>query len=757
MGVFMKTSLTDFYMDIRENKIKRKVIGDAMVIKRNGDKVKFDGEKIKNAVNRAVVEVYGKEWKDNPEYDNPYNYTDYIAESIKYDYDKSDEDWSVERIQDYVEKMLMSYDTDVAKAYILYRYRHQLSRQENLEEELQKIIDNDNTSSYAFENSNKNFDSVAIQRDYIAGIVSTKMALEHIFPKEVVQAHKEGYCYLHDLDYSYQHTLNNCGLINLEDMLNNGTVISGVKINKPKSLLTATTIATQIMMQVANSQYGGQTINLGHLAPFVRISYDKHYKKYLNYGLSNEQAKEFAKADTDKEIKDSIQCLNYQLSTLFSAGSGQAPFCSVFIYLNENPEYKDELIALTQELLRQRLQGMPNEDGVYITQAFPKILYCLDEDNYKPGTKYWYVTKQAVNCSVHRLVPDFISVKKSKELKDGCVVPSMGCRSFLSPWYDKDGNVKFWGRWNLGVCSLNPLLMAYDSHKDEELFFDILREKAELARKSLETRAKRLANTKSDVAPILWQHGVYARLRPGETLKEMVYNGYCSASLGFIGLAETVQYMKGVSIKTQEGENFATKIMSFLTNLCNKWKDETGIGFSLYATPSENYCGKACHAVKNKYKEEFEHDFGKTKDYLENSYHIPSCEEIDPFSKIIIEGRLQSHSLGGCLSYINCADITQNQSAIYKVIECIYNNCMYCEINVITSYCRTCGQQQTIHVHEDENGHTWWECENCGETDQNKMDVAARTCGYIGTNWWNSSKTQEIARRYYNLDNHKIE
>ena len=722
------------------------------ITKRNGNKVEFDISKIENAVFRAAYDVSGTlGWT--------LTFCHEVAKDIAHDFEKAEyyhDGMTVEEIQDAVEELLMGDFPHVAKSYMIYRYEHQIARQENFEDELQKIVNNDTSSAYAYENSNKDFTSVAIQRDYIAGMMSTKLALKYIFPKDVVQAHKDGYLYLHDLDYSFQHTLNNCGLLNLEDMLNNGTVISGVKIEKPHSLLTATTIATQIMMQVANFQYGGQTINLGHLAPFVRISYEKYLQKYKDYGLDEKQAKSFAEKDIKKEIRDSIQCLNYQLSTLFSAGSGQTPFASVFIYLNDNPEYIKELIALTEELLEQRLLGMPNEDGVRVTQAFPKILYCLDEDNYKPGTKYWWLTAKAANCSIHRLVPDFISVKKSKELKEGYVVPNMGCRSFLAPWYDKDGKAKFWGRWNLGVCSLNPLLMAYDSHKDEDKFFEILKNKAELAKKSLEVRAKRLANTKSDVAPILWQHGVYARLKPGETLKEMVYNGYCSASLGFIGLAEVTQYMKGVSIATPEGEAFATKIMSFLSDLCAKWKEETGIGFSLYSTPSENYCGKACHAVKAKYAEQFKSDFGETKDYLENSYHIPSCEEIDPFSKITIEGRLQAHSLGGCLSYINCADITTNPSAIYKVLECIYNNCLYCEINVITSYCHTCGQKQTIHVHEKEDGSTWWECDNCGETDQNKMDVAARTCGYIGTNWWNSSKTQEIARRYYNLDNHEI-
>lgn len=717
------------------------------VIKRDGRKVKFDKKKIDKAIDKAFKEVRGVPCPDAGVLHS-------VSLRIKSKYTDKVE---VEQIQDIVEQVLMEKGYyNVAKAYIKYRYDHELARQQNMEANLQKIVENDKTSAYAYENSNKDFTSVAIQRDYIASIVSRNLALKYVFPSETVQAHKDGYLYIHDLDYSYQHTLTNCGLINLKDMFDNGTVISGVKISRPHSLLTATTIATQIMMQVANHQYGGQTINLGHLAPFVRSSFEKDYQKYLDYGVDEDKAKEFAKKDVQKEIKDSVQCLNYQLSTLFSAGSGQTPFATVFIYLNEDVEYREELIALTRELLRQRLAGMPNRDGVPVTQAFPKVLYCLDEDNYKPGTKYWWLTKEAINCSIHRLTPDFISVKKAKELKDDNVVPSMGCRSFLAPWYDKDGKVKFWGRWNLGVCSLNPLLMAYDSGKDEKKFFELLKKYALLAKEVEMTRAERLANTKSDVAPILWQNGVYARLSPGETLHDMIYSGYCSASLGFIGLAETTQYMKGVSISSPEGEAFAIKIMKFLSDLCAEWKKETGIGFSLYSTPSEGYCGTSCHKIKAKYGKQFAKDFGATKDYLENSYHIPSCEPIDPFSKIEIEGRLQAYSLGGCLSYINCADITKNPESMYDVVECIYNNCMYCEINVITSYCRSCGQSQTIKVHEDEKGHTWWECENCGETNQDNMEVAARTCGYIGTNWWNSSKTQEIGRRYYHLDDHAL-
>lgn len=555
----------------------------------------------------------------------------------------------------------------------------------------------------------------------------------------------------------------NCELINLNDMLQNGTVINKVKINKPHKLITAMTITTQIMASVAANTYGGESINLAHLAPFVRDSYNLYLKKYELMNNGSFDAEELAKRDLAKEIEDAVQTFNYQISTLFTL-NGQAPFCSLFFYINDAGEYKEELVLLIKEFLKQRIKGMPNQDGVFVTQAFPKILYVLQEDNYKPGTKYWDVTQLAIRCSANRLTPDYISEKKMKELKNGDCYACMGCRSFLTPDISGNGfnNIskaldynpqkpKYWGRFNCGVVSINLPDVAFSSCGNKEKFWKILDERLEIAHKGLQIRVNRLAKTKASVAPILWQHGAMARLDGDETLDKLVHNNYSTASLGYVGGFEMVKIMTGQSQTSPEGKRFLEQVLQHLNDKCAEWREEENIGYSVYGSPAESLAYKFAKKTKARFPEEFEELFGNKK-YFENSYHIPSFEEIDPFTKIILEGEFQQLSPGGCLSYIESVDLTSNVEALYPVVECIYNNCLYCEINTKTSYCHVCGQRQTINIHKDSNGDTWWECDSCGNIDTNKMDVAARTCGYVGTNFWNEGKTQEIASRYVHLD-----
>lgn len=604
---------------------------------------------------------------------------------------------------------------------------------------------------------------VTVQRDYLAGIISTDIARRYIFPKDVIEAHDQGIVHQHDMDYMAQSTLSNCELINLNDMLQNGTVINKVKINKPHRLITAMTITTQIMASVAAHTYGGESINLSHIAPFVRDSYNYYYNECKDdyCDISEDEIKKIVNKRLQKEIADSVQTFNYQINTLFTL-NGQAPFCSLFIYLNDTEEYKDELILLATEFFKQRIQGMPNEDGVFVTQAFPKILYVLEEDNYKPGTKYWDLTKLAIKCSSNRLTPDYISEKKMLELKGDCY-SSMGCRSYLIPdktdngynniskALDYDGKHKYWGRFNCGVVSLNLPDIAFAANGSEEKFWEILDKRCEIAHKGLQTRIKRLSNTKAKVAPILWQYGAMARLDEDETLYNLVHNDYATVSLGYCGGFEMTKIMTGEDQTSPKGNKFLKQVMKFLNDKCLEWRNEENVGYSVYGSPAESLCYKFATKTKERYPEQFKKMFGNKK-YFENSYHIPSDKEINPFTKIALEGELQELSPGGCLSYIESVDLSKNIEVLYPIIETIYNNCMYCEINIKTSYCRVCGNRQTIDVHKDEKGNTWWECYNCGNKDQEKMDVAARTCGYVGTNFWNEGKTQEIASRYIHLD-----
>ena len=547
-----------------------------------------------------------------------------------------------------------------------------------------------------------------------------------------------------------QSTLTNCELINLNDMLQNGTVINKVKINKPHKLLTAMTITTQIMASVAANTYGGESINLAHLAPFVRDSYNAYLHKYHECHFTQETIEELAKLDLAKEIEDAVQTFNYQISTLFTL-NGQAPFCSLFMYLNDTEEYKEELILLIKEFLKQRIEGMPNSDGIMVTQAFPKILYVLQEDNYKPGTKYWEVTELAIKCSSHRLTPDYISEKKMKELKingrgGGDCYACMGCRSFLTPdatgngfnniakAKDYKGDPKYWGRFNCGVVSINLPDVAFAAQGDESKFWEILDERLEIAHKGLQTRIKRLSRTKASVAPILWQYGAMARLDADETLDKLVHNNYATISLGYCGGYEMTKIMTGCSQTDPKGEKFLKQVMQYLNDKCAEWRAAENVGYSVYGSPAESLCYKFASKTRERYPEQFEKLFGNKK-YFENSYHIPSFEEIDPFKKIELEGTFQQLSPGGCLSYIESVDLSNNPAALYPIIEAIYEHCMYCEINIKTSYCHVCGKRQTIDVHKADDGATWWECIQCGNKDTSKMDVAARTCGYVGTNF----------------------
>lgn len=734
------------------------------VIKRDGRKVQFDKQKIKDAVNGAFQDVNGQECNDNG----------VLARVMGYinAYQELSDTIEVEKIQDIVERSLMEERYyNVAKAYIRYRYEHELTRQKRTDYEVLGMIEGVD-DYWSKENSNKDVHSVSVQRDYLAGILSTDIAKRYIFPKEVVEAHEAGIVHQHDMDYMAQNALTNCELINLNDMLQNGTVINKVHINKPHRLITAMTLTTQIMASVCAHTYGGQTITLTHLAPFVRDSYNIFVQKYKDAGLDATTIEKLAKQDLDKEIADAVQTFNYQISTLFTL-NGQAPFCSVAMYINETNDFKEELILLILEFLKQRKQGMPNREGIMVTQAFPKLLYFLDEDNYKPGTKYWDITKKAIECSSCRLTPDYISVKNMKKYKingngDGDVFPCMGCRSFLHPdptgngynniakAKDYDGKPKYYGRFNCGVSSINLPDIAFACDGDMNKFWQIFDERMEILHKGLQTRINRISKVKASAAPILWMDGAMARLEADETLDKLVHNLYASISIGYVGLYETVKILTGKSHTTPEGYKVAIDIMNALNDKANQWKAEENVAYSVYSSPAESLCYKFATKTRERYPEKFQELFGNKK-YFENSYHIASSEPIDPFEKIKFEGKFQPLAPGGNLSYIESVDLSNNIEALYPIIEAIYNDIMYCEINIKTSYCHVCGLTQTIDVHKDENGNTWWECKNCGNTDTAKMDVAARTCGYVGTNFWNDGKTQEIASRYIHLDDHDIE
>lgn len=720
------------------------------VIKRDGRKVNFDGDKIDNAVRGAFKDV------SNDDYDNETIekvVTSVIAEVLS----RSVESISVEDIQDVVEEILMEYACfDVAKAYIRYRYEHELARQRHNDSELMEMIRGDN-DYWTTENSNKNSKWVTTQRDYMAGIVSTDIARNFIFPKKAIEAHDQGIIHIHDMDYAAQNTLTNCCLINLEDVLQNGTVVNGVQIDKPHRLSTAMTIATQVVAAVASSQYGGCTISLTHLAPFVRLSHDRYFEKYKGWGFNDVDSEAYAQADTKKEVADAVQTLNYQLNSLTTT-NGQSPFVSVCMYLGETEEYKDELAMLIEETLRQRIQGMKNRVGVYVTVAFPKLLYVLEEDNIREDSPYWYLTELAAKCTAKRMVPDYISEKMMKKIKvdsegKGHCFPCMGCRSFLSVW-DKDPN-KYYGRMNLGVVSINLVDVALSSGRDEDKFWKLMEERTELCHDVQKVRIKRLENTKAEVAPILWCDGALARLKPEDTLSQLIHGGYCTASLGFAGLYECVKYMTGESHTTQRGREFGLKVMKFLDDKCDQWKQEDDVAHSVYGTPIESTTYTFAKALHKRFGEVP----GITdRDYITNSYHVPVFEHIDPFSKLKKESEFQKLSTGGSISYVETSNLQDNMPAVLEVIKFIYDNIMYAELNTKSDYCQKCGYSGEIQLLYNEKEHKhYYKCPNCGNEDTNKMNIARRVCGYISTTVPNEGRLDEIANRYVHLDDHDAE
>lgn len=717
------------------------------IIKRDGREESFNSDKVYNAMGKAFKEIDGE---ITPESEAV---IDKITKEIS---DLKSEKMTVEEVQDIVETKLMSSSRkDVAKAYITYRYKRSLVRESNTtDKQIQELLDGTN-DYWNDENSNKNPARATVQRDYIAGITSTDITNRFLLPDDIRRADEDGIIHFHDKDYFVQH-IHNCCLINLEDMLQNGTVINGVMIEKPHRLLTAMTITTQIITAVTSSQYGGATITLSALAPFVKSSYDIHKAKYISWGFDESSADRYATQDLKKEIEAGVQTFNYQCNSM-STTNGQAPFLSVCMYLGETTKYKSELALLIEEFLNQRILGMKNEVGVYITQAFPKLLYVLEEDNINPDSPYYYLTELAAQCTAKRMVPDYISEKKMLEYKidkngNGNCYPCMGCRSFLTPYVDKNNKPKYYGRFNQGVVTLNLVDIALSSEGDYNRFWQLFDERTELCHRALRIRHERLKGTISDVAPILWQDGALARLSKGEPIDELLYNGYSTISLGYAGLYECVKYMTGESQSGDKGKELGLKIMQELNNKCQQWKAEENIDYSPYGTPIESGTYKFAQKMKKR--------FGVIKgitdrDYITNSYHIPVFEEIDPFEKLSIESEFQALSGGGAISYIECADLQNNTQAILQVIRFIYDNIMYAELNTKSDYCQVCGFDGEIKI-IDENNTLIWKCPNCGNRDKSKLNVARRTCGYIGTNFWNQGRTQEIRERYVHLDDHEL-
>ncbi len=722
------------------------------IVKRDGHIVDYDPEKIRIAIGKANNEVRGKEKATKEE----------IKEIIHYIEDLNKKRILVEDIQDIIEEKLMEFDKyQLAKKYITYRYTRELVRKANTtDQSIKELIEGEN-EYWNNENSNKNAEVVTTQRDYLAGITSTDITRRFLLPEEIVKAHDEGIIHFHDADYFAQNALHNCELINLDDMLQNGTVINGVMIEKPHRFITAATIATQIILAVTSSSYGGATVSLSHLAPFVRLSYEKYYKKYKDRKLSKEECEKFAMQDTKKEVEDGVQTFNYQVNSMTNT-NGQAPFLSVNMYLGETEEYKDELALIIEEFLKQRILGFKNEKGVYITPAFPKLLYILEEDNIHEDSKYWYLTKLAAECTAKRMVPDYISEKVMKELKknefgDGECYPCMGCRSFLTP--DRtmsrgniakaknyvEGKGKYYGRFNQGVVTINLPDVALSSEGDMDKFWKIFDERLELCHKALQIRHKRLSNATSDVAPILWQHGALARLEKGESIHELLHHGYSTISLGYAGLYECVKYMTGHShTDNGEGKEFGLKVMQHLNDATKKWKKEEDIDYSVYGTPIESTTYKFAKCLKAR--------FGTIKgitdrNYITNSYHVPVFEEIDAFSKLKFESEFQRLSPGGAISYVETPNLQNNLESIIEIIKFIYDNIMYAELNTKSDYCQVCGFDGEIIINDKNE----WECPNCGNKDHSKMNVTRRTCGYLGENFWNEGKTKEIKSRVLHL------
>lgn len=750
------------------------------IVKRDGREEPFDKRKISNAIIKAFIDVDGEVT------DKAQSIADKIADDIA---NIKKDKMEVEEVQDIVvNKLMATARKDVASRYVEYRYHRKLIRESNTTDETIMELLNGDSDYWNNENSNKNAELVTTQRDYMAGIVSEDITKRFLLPKEIVDAHNEGIIHFHDMDYFGQNALHNCDLVNLEDMLQNGTVISGVMIEKPHSFSTACNIATQIIAQVASSQYGGQTITLSHLAPFVDVSRQKikeivrdEFISFIGHEPTTDEEidsyNETVESRVREEIKRGVQTIQYQVVTLMTT-NGQAPFLSVNMYLGEveDGQIKDDLAMIIEEVLLQRYQGVKNEKGIWITPAFPKLLYVLEDDNAYEGSRYFYLTQLAAKCSIKRLVPDYISEKKMKEYKlskgetegNGDCYPCMGCRSFLTPdrsgnGYDNvakaknwNGKPKYYGRFNQGVVTINLPDIALSSEGDMDKFWELFEERTELCHKTLRCRHERLLGTPSDVAPILWQHGALARLAKNETIDKLLYGGYSTISLGYAGLYECVKYMTGHSHTDGDiGEKFGLEVMQALNDKCTQWKTAEDIDYSLYGSPIESTTYKFAKCLKKRFGE----IEGVTdKDYITNSYHVHVTEEINAFDKLALEAKFQKLSPGGAISYCEIPNLADNIEAAIEIIQFIYENIMYAELNSKSDYCMVCGYDKEIQIVEDEKtGELVWECPNCGNRDQNKMSVARRTCGYIGTNFWNQGRTQEIKERVLHIDDKPYE
>ncbi|MEY8326462.1 anaerobic ribonucleoside-triphosphate reductase [Lachnospiraceae bacterium 54-11] len=718
------------------------------IIKRSGVEVTFDAVKIEDAVKKANATVQERDRLSASQ-------IRHVVDSVTRLCRKMTHSPNVEEIQDMVEAEIMKQQSyKLASNYITYRYKRALVRKSNSTDEQILSLLECNNEEVLQENSNKNPIVNSVQRDYMAGEVSKDITKRFLLPEDVTQAHEQGIIHFHDSDYFAQH-MHNCCLVNLEDMLQNGTIISEAMIEKPHSFSTACNIATQSIAQIASSQYGGQSITLSHLAPFVQISRDKFRREVREeleaQGIEakDELVASMAEMRVKREIKQGVQMIQYQVLTLMTT-NGQAPFVTVFMYLNEVPEgqIRDDLAMIIKEMLEQRIQGVKNEQGIYITPAFPKLIYVLEENNISEDSPYWELTKLAARCTAKRMVPDYISEKIIRKLKDGNCYPCMGCRSFLTVYKDEEDNYKFYGRFNQGVVTLNLVDVACSSGGDMDKFWNIMDERLALCRRALMCRHERLKGTPSDVAPILWQNGALARLKKGETIDKLLYGGYSTISLGYAGLCECVRYMTGKSHTDSEATPFALKVMNYLNDTCKKWAAETNIAFSLYGTPLESTTYKFAKCLQNR----FGSIPGVTdKNYITNSYHIHVTESVNAFDKLSFEAQFQELSPGGAISYVEVPNMQNNIDAVLAVMRHIYDHIMYAELNTKSDYCQVCGYDGEIQIIEDEHKKLVWKCPNCGNQDQSKMNVARRTCGYIGTQFWNQGRTQEIRERVMHL------
>ena len=723
------------------------------IIKRSGAEVDFNPRKIEIAVKKANESVVPSERMSDIQIKR-------IAEDVESAASNVNRSLSVEEIQDMVEDQIMNQRAfDVARRYITYRYQRALIRKANTTDEQILSLIECNNEEVKQENSNKNPTVNSVQRDYMAGEVSKDITKRLLLDNDIVEAHEQGIIHFHDADYFAQH-MHNCDLVNLEDMLQNGTVISGTLIEKPHSFSTACNIATQIIAQVASCQYGGQSISLAHLAPFVDISRKKIYseviEEFREFGarIDEEKAREIAEKRLLNEVRKGVQMIQYQVVTLMTT-NGQAPFVTVFMYLNEakNEQEKHDLALIIEEVLKQRYQGVKNEKGVWITPAFPKLIYVLEDDNITEDGEYWYLTKLSAKCTAKRMVPDYISEKvmlKNKIDKNGeghCYT-CMGCRSFLTPYVDENGKPKYYGRFNQGVVTVNLVDIGLSADGDIDKFWQIFDERMELCHRALQARHERLTGTVSDAAPILWQYGALLRLKKGETIDKYLHGGYSTLSLGYAGLWECVYSMIGKKLTEPEGEEFGLQIMKKLNEYTAKWKEAENIDYSLYGTPLESTTYKFAKCLQKR----FGVIKGVTdKNYITNSYHIHVTEDIDAFDKLALEAKFQALSPGGAISYVEVPNMQNNIEAVLSVMRFIYDNIMYAELNTKSDYCQVCGYDGEIEIKENDDGKLVWRCPNCGNTDQDKMNVARRTCGYIGTQFWNQGRTQEIKERVLHL------